>query len=595
MIIMNRRLSIRAIIYIVHLNERGSDVTEKFEPPSITYRKAAHWLTELTEIKFSFYEIMAPYRKRKREANDYWMFNHKRFRYHGNYCGPGWSGGKYQNSIKGKKGSAVDEFDETCRKHDAYYADSENPERLTKADFKFFRQNYGKSLKRSAAAIAVGTQGLIRKFTSFSQKNSQTGDQSMARSRSPSRSRSVGRRSRSPRRNRPVPPTPSRTPARTSDVLMRSRSRSRSRSAAPSGSRRAGTVSGLGHSGKIGSKNRRLKPMSSMLKRGVQVCTEQANVLSTTDCQYIGHATCPNSQMKKAFWRAMLKTLLIRAGKLNPNWNGIPSDVNVGDSFIVEYRLNMDPATGFSQAKHVYVNGDTQEIIAMAWDATMDGRSTQFTINRMLYRPNDGPVGSVTIYLNNAEVDVDCFSQLKIQNQSVTVATDDTSEDVTNVPLSGKCYQGRGTGTKYIVEDTAGVPFLCDPEYGVIAKAAVVNDLAEPPHGRLFEQVTSTGKCSIGPGEVQTSTLRYRKTIKLQMFITLIFDFATELSPHKYKMKYLGEFKMYGLEKMIDSVANLAENNIKVAYEHDLKIAIAIQPRTRHVTTTLYLQNIGAP
>jgi len=86
------------------------------------------------------------------------------FKYHGNYCGPGWSGGKWQGSIPyGEGPDAIDEFDETCRIHDDAYATGKD---LRNADFKFARDNMKSfNLKRIAAGLAVGIQGSLRKKT----------------------------------------------------------------------------------------------------------------------------------------------------------------------------------------------------------------------------------------------------------------------------------------------------------------------------------------------------------------------------------------------------------------------------------------------
>jgi hypothetical protein len=52
--------------------------------------------------------------------------------------------------------AGVDEFDETCRKHDASYANyHDNPTLLTKADKLFYKQNMGKGPKRTIAAMAI--------------------------------------------------------------------------------------------------------------------------------------------------------------------------------------------------------------------------------------------------------------------------------------------------------------------------------------------------------------------------------------------------------------------------------------------------------
>lgn len=79
--------------------------------------------------------------------------------HHGNWCGPGWSNGKSQNSVRGTA-PAIDEFDETCRQHDFSYADKGD---LAAADFKFARDNlFSASVQRNVAGMAVGLQGLAR-------------------------------------------------------------------------------------------------------------------------------------------------------------------------------------------------------------------------------------------------------------------------------------------------------------------------------------------------------------------------------------------------------------------------------------------------
>jgi len=82
--------------------------------------------------------------------------------FHGNYCGPGWSAGKYQTSVVSDV-AAVDEFDFTCKQHDAAYALGTD---LLSADLNFARQNITTGLfgspKRLVAGVAVGVQGLAR-------------------------------------------------------------------------------------------------------------------------------------------------------------------------------------------------------------------------------------------------------------------------------------------------------------------------------------------------------------------------------------------------------------------------------------------------
>lgn len=84
--------------------------------------------------------------------------------YHGNYVGPGWSAGKYQDSVVSDV-PAIDEFDKTAKEHDAAYALGQN---LKQADLKFASENIGKGVKRTFAGVAVGIQGLLRPTTESS-------------------------------------------------------------------------------------------------------------------------------------------------------------------------------------------------------------------------------------------------------------------------------------------------------------------------------------------------------------------------------------------------------------------------------------------
>jgi hypothetical protein len=77
------------------------------------------------------------------------------FRYHGNYCGPGWSDAQWQDSVAGTT-PPLDEFDVTCQDHDRalYYGGD------TRAINKeFVERNRGKGLFRRVAGELVSFLG----------------------------------------------------------------------------------------------------------------------------------------------------------------------------------------------------------------------------------------------------------------------------------------------------------------------------------------------------------------------------------------------------------------------------------------------------
>lgn len=78
--------------------------------------------------------------------------------YHGDYVGPGWSAGEFQNSVVSTN-PARDEFDQTAKEHDYAYAIGED---RADADIEFAKKNIGRGIKRTAAGLAVGAQGIGR-------------------------------------------------------------------------------------------------------------------------------------------------------------------------------------------------------------------------------------------------------------------------------------------------------------------------------------------------------------------------------------------------------------------------------------------------
>lgn len=81
--------------------------------------------------------------------------------YRGNYCGPYWSNGQWQESVDGDL-EAVSEFDETCRTHDRAYYYADTPDARNLADDIFYQSNIGQGIVRSVAAVAVKLQSHLR-------------------------------------------------------------------------------------------------------------------------------------------------------------------------------------------------------------------------------------------------------------------------------------------------------------------------------------------------------------------------------------------------------------------------------------------------
>jgi hypothetical protein len=87
--------------------------------------------------------------------------------YHGNYGGPGWSAGKFQNSVVDYSVPPVDEEDEAYRQHDAnYYYHKDNRHRAI-ADWQLVHQLKGKGTRAELARSVIALQALGRDTYSY--------------------------------------------------------------------------------------------------------------------------------------------------------------------------------------------------------------------------------------------------------------------------------------------------------------------------------------------------------------------------------------------------------------------------------------------
>jgi len=479
-----------------------------------------------------------------------------RFRYDGNYCGPGWSGGRWQNSIKGRKGTAVGALDETCRQHDWAYSDGKD---LNKADYKFFNQNSGKGIKRSLAAWGV-LSNVPRRFL-FPEKKSEM---------VPTRNRSRGRPLK---RSRPVTPSRSRSAPRARSLPNRNAFKVMAAKMAPR-RRRPGKFQGVA-AGFVKKARKIRDPLTKFSNRGVTYTTEGSGALTATYCQFIGHATCPVAVMVNSIFKSIVRALLIKAGMVRQD----PFEylfINAGDQFILTYRLDEEVATTNSTitltvaTNYSFVTLSEYFYSAVISIGGIDTQNFQFV--SFEYLPSLVSRGNYCrINLLTASVEYYIKSSLKLQNRTHN-ASNNEADDVDNTPLNGKYYEGSGNGTQWAAGTSGITPFITSDSTGVIAKASSDYQFKEPPPKNLFKNVKKYDKVRINPGELKTSVLTYKRTHSLNK-LTGMLSFNNAV----YDLTPMGKFRFFALEKMISITG---EASISTVYEHNFCYGVMLKTKT---------------
>lgn len=407
-----------------------------------------------------------------------------------------------------------------------------------------------------------------------------------------SRSRS---RSIRPRGRPPVTPanTLVRGRSRTRTPMNLSRSRTRSRRSTTRGSSSM-TVATAGRSGgrfSSGSKSWRNKKLVKYAVKGTNLTTEGYGVINAVDCMWLGHATCASNQVL----RQAIKTIFqyfIRLDGINPQ----DSDqlvMSPGDNIIVEYQVD----AGAPLATDVYVvpvGGTTMNLFA-TWflENTRPWYNNPQVLFSAMYTSSTTSNSQIRIRLNDIKCYLHVKSALKIQNRSFLTTGNIEADDIDNIPIYGKSYDGKGNTLrpkKHYANQTIGTPIIltADHKYGVIANAAIdaANHMKEPPQGRDFINVKKQGKAHLEPGQIKTSVLS--DTFSM-LFNTLWYSCQPDFNAlaRVARFRYVGSFRVFALEKMIETTT---AGTLSAAYEVNNEISCTVKQKNRAVVVKEFVK-----
>lgn len=515
-----------------------------------------------------------------------------RLRYHGNYVGPGWSAGKYQDSVADSDVPAVDEFDETAKEHDAAYARGQN---LKAADYKFYRVNFGKGFKRSLAAAAVGLQGYLRSDDSSSSNAPMA---PLVRKRKYQAPPTPGTGRRNPRnvRRRTVVSSVS-IPVRRRQFqrpqkkrMMRSKllRRKKYRRGPP---RRRGSVLTSISSGFFSKGTSYKKKLEYYAKYGVVVAAEKGErvvgslagagppATYTTNSVMIGHANYSKEELIQCASFAITKML---ATKLNRMFVTLqePITTSYGSRVTISYKNSI---TG-NLLNHVQVFASTAKWQDVAnqlkvWMQSYDSDETiwlKIVYEHALNSTNTQWYPDLTLDATKMRFQFYNKSALKIQNSTRGESVE--ADAVDNIPLYGKSYEGSGNYVVYHNDNDGGDAQIMVFRHNQNAPLYTrrfgqgepqVGALIEPPPKNVFRRVSKDGKAHLDPGSIKTSILEHSLNISVYQFLKTIQGAGILAGPQLNINK--GKFRFFILEKMIQSINTIGANSITVNVELDSK------------------------
>jgi len=322
-------------------------------------------------------------------------------------------------------------------------------------------------------------------------------------------------------------------------------------------------------------KRRPKKTTAYKMRGGIQEIQETGKLLTADEVQYIGHITHPQYTVLRMMWGAVLKTLMGRAGTFitdaNLEYPSLTTDRIIvvfkpsPSSALVSHTINMTLNQTLESLQNALTSVTCPWMTNPPTYAMQEFAFCAIQFKATIYNPS---MNSCYLDLGNASIKYNCKSSLKMQNRSVTVATNVEDNDVDNVPLYGKRYAGSGTGCRLATASNDSVLLFGHYDYGLIQKSVssvsntVDNDTQEPPAPHLFPEVKKWSKINIQPGEIKTSVLTSSGSVKFNtLFQKLMFFFASSTHPKRS----IGKFEFMALEKVLDATDLI--DSIKIAIE----------------------------
>lgn len=331
-----------------------------------------------------------------------------------------------------------------------------------------------------------------------------------------------------------------------------------------------------------------------VVSTGIGATAEQVN--------YVGHSTMPYVQVRVNMWRAFVKFFAEKCGYTITSMNDVAlkdSSATAGITWVIQYRKA--PGAPILTQQVSLSNVGTWEQLATGFrNSFVD--STNYVFERLECFNNINGVFIGTNYfdLTKCKLHMYCKSTLKIQNRTINTSGNIESDDVDNVPLYGKSYEGTGNGAFFLKNADSTQPFIADANSGLILPGPILTlgnfyELNEPPNFKQFQYVKKHGKAHLDPGQIKTSVLVHTANFTWSRILNEINQFYNNPGtgiefPQKNRIS-IGKFRFFAMEKMIQSIETSDVNKINMAYEHDYKLGCYVTcPRMK---MSLYVVDVA--
>lgn len=324
------------------------------------------------------------------------------------------------------------------------------------------------------------------------------------------------------------------------------------------------------------------KKFSNFRKACVSRSSETGGVSTDVDCVYIGHSVAFR-QVLSAVCSAIIKKLFEKSGHIiNSMEQKYQGEILVPHSAATEIlriqrRITQEGAVDTRDL--VFVADSTYQDISdqLLNELVITGTTQTFEILQFQLLVNT--VMEASLSGTDMNIVLSYYSALNVQNQTVgTNLVDDQTTDVTNNPLEGKCYSGKGTGYtpklwNVTTALTAENNFVADAVTGLIefnvnganVPQGMKDILKRPANRGALSGVSKMSNVRLGPGMIKRGVVKGVEKTSLNKFLKIWLDSLRASGTGENLRVWYGKSEMFAFEKLCRT--GVGAQSIIVGYE----------------------------
>jgi len=314
---------------------------------------------------------------------------------------------------------------------------------------------------------------------------------------------------------------------------------------------------------------------------------EKGGTVNDPDCGYIGHGVAVDRMFDSVCQHIVMK-LFRKAGfvinSMEKKINELETATITDFDYEIMFYWRAQNHDVLSQASQI-IDGDSTymhagSLLASKIRSEISPSTEEFECHSIQLRQVNAPSRNIVLsklLLQHYMLDMRCKSSLNVQNQTVGLALgDDSVTDVTNNPLEGFSYTGRGNGLRFGSSTLAlnldiSNGFLASQYTGVMTFATNGTNVdsgtkalfRRPPGVSAFQGCSKRARVRVAPGNIKRSVITCAKKMLFNDFVTMLL---TDMRSNDDDVWIdFGKSELIALEKLCRTGAE--GGNISLGYE----------------------------